>query len=122
MPEINALVQINGTFLRFVGYEPIYQVDCAIFKNDRHDSFTIMKKSLADSGLTEGITGSTDLVMIEMPETFGNPTHVGSAVSAVFGIGRGDYSFVTVVTDRNSAEKYWTASCWEKMGFRHAVK
>ena len=122
MPEINALVEVNGTFLRFVGYGPIYQVDCAIFKNDRHDSYTIMKKNLADSESTGSITGYTDLVMLTMPDIFGNPTHVGSAVSSVFGIGRGDYSFVTILTHRNSSDMYSTTSCWEKMGFRHSVK
>jgi hypothetical protein len=111
MPELDALVEVNGTPLRFVGYGPVYQVECAIFKNDRHDSYTIMKKNVAEYNAS--ITGYTDLVMLKMPDFCGNPTQVGSAVSCVFGIGQGSYSFVTVLT-----EEYSHASCWEKMGFR----
>lgn len=112
--EVNALVEVNDVPLRFVGYGPIYQVECGIFKNDRLDSFTIMKKELAKG---TSITGSTDLVMLKMPDFCGNPQNVGSAVSYVFGISQGDYSFVSVLTEY---EKYYTASsCSERMGFRY---
>ena len=116
MPKLNALVEVNGTYLRFVGYGPVYQVDCAIFKNDQHDSYTIMKKMVAEGPLP--ISGQTDLVMLKMPDFCGNPQHVGSPVSCVFGIGEGDYSFVSVLTQRDETDKYSNASCWEKMGFR----
>ena len=110
--EVNALVEVNGTPLRFIGYGLVYNVECAIFKNDRHDSFTIMKKELAKG---TRITGCTDLVMLKMPDFCGNPQNVGSAVSYVFGICQGDYSFVSVLTDGYTG--YTTSSCWEKMGF-----
>ena len=112
------MVEVNGTDLRFVGYGSGYTVDCAIFKNDRHDSYTIMKKEVADSPCITGITGSTDLVMMTLPDFCGNPQHVGLPVSCVFGIGVGDYSFVTVLTQRSATDRYSTATCWEKMGFR----
>ena len=40
----------------------------------------------------------------------------GLPVSCVFGIAVGDYSFVTVLTQRSVTDRYSTATCWGKNG------
>lgn len=100
--------QINGEPMRFVGYAPIYKVDCAVFI-DRTDRYTIMKQALADSSACANLTGYTDLVMMQLPNLATKPVHVDHAVGCIFGISPGQYSFVRVFT-----ETYSSLSCSEK--------